>query len=160
MQAVTNYSNHMQKKYLFTIVILWDEIPEEQSFVAWLHIEIFHIYFCVCAVPAAPSKPEGERVGSTGILLSWRMPMPLDPSIHSFIIRYKEMCPYPDSTFTEIPKNLDIPETLLNTLTPGATYNIKVHTIGYTHYNFRSKQYLIFFFISVQHRAHLRTAWS
>lgn len=81
----------------------------------------------VCVVPAAPSKPEGERVGSNGILLSWRMPMPLDPTIHSFVIKYKEMCPYPDPTFTEVTKGLDIPETLLNTLTPGATYNIKVH---------------------------------
>ncbi|KAA0715211.1 Phosphatidylinositol phosphatase PTPRQ [Triplophysa tibetana] len=82
------------------------------------------------SLPAAPSKPEGERVGSTGILLSWRMPMPLDNSIRSFIIRYKEMCPYPDTTFTEIPKDLDIPETLLNTLTPGATYNIKVAAVN------------------------------
>ncbi|XP_058607826.1 phosphatidylinositol phosphatase PTPRQ isoform X2 [Onychostoma macrolepis] len=82
------------------------------------------------SLPAAPSKPEGERVGSTGILLSWRMPMPLDPSIHSFVIRYKEMCPYPDPTFTEVTKSLDIPETLLNTLTPGATYNIKVAAVN------------------------------
>lgn len=81
----------------------------------------------VYVVPAAPSKPEGERVGSNGILLSWRMPMPLDPTIHSFVIKYKEVCPYPDPTFTEVTKGLDIPETLLNTLTPGATYNIKVH---------------------------------
>ncbi|XP_043119890.1 LOW QUALITY PROTEIN: phosphatidylinositol phosphatase PTPRQ [Puntigrus tetrazona] len=80
------------------------------------------------SLPAAPSKPEGERVGSTGILLSWRMP--LDPSIHSFVIRYKEMCPYPDPTFTEVTKSLDIPETLLNTLTPGATYNIKVAAVN------------------------------
>ncbi|XP_073706317.1 phosphatidylinositol phosphatase PTPRQ [Garra rufa] len=48
------------------------------------------------SLPAAPSKPEGERVGSNGILLSWRMPIPLDHTIHSFVIRYKEMCPYPD----------------------------------------------------------------
>ncbi|XP_051512787.1 phosphatidylinositol phosphatase PTPRQ-like [Myxocyprinus asiaticus] len=82
------------------------------------------------SLPAAPSKPDGERVGSTGILLSWRMPVPLDPSIHSFIIRYKEVCPYPDPTFTEITKSLDIPETLLNTLTPGATYNIKVAAVN------------------------------
>ncbi|XP_077049965.1 phosphatidylinositol phosphatase PTPRQ isoform X2 [Siphateles boraxobius] len=82
------------------------------------------------SLPAAPSKPEGERVGSNGILLSWRMPMPLDPTIHSFVIKYKEMCPYPDPTFTEVTKGLDIPETLLNTLTPGATYNIKVAAVN------------------------------
>ncbi|XP_016403102.1 phosphatidylinositol phosphatase PTPRQ [Sinocyclocheilus rhinocerous] len=82
------------------------------------------------SLPAAPSKPEGERVGSTGILLSWRMPVPLNPTIHSFAIRYKEMCPYPDPTFTEVIKSLDIPETLLNTLSPGATYNIKVAAVN------------------------------
>ncbi|KAL7870971.1 hypothetical protein SRHO_G00084680 [Serrasalmus rhombeus] len=77
------------------------------------------------SVPPAPSKPEGERVGSNGILLSWRMPLPPDPTIHSFIIRYKEVCPHPDPSFTEVTKSLDIPETLLNTLSPGATYNIQ-----------------------------------
>ncbi|KTG01656.1 hypothetical protein cypCar_00011128 [Cyprinus carpio] len=82
------------------------------------------------SLPAAPSKPEGERVGSTRILLSWRMPMHLDSTIHSFAIRYKEMCPYPDPTFNEVIKSLDIPETQLNTLSPGATYNIKVCLIA------------------------------
>ncbi|XP_058244423.1 phosphatidylinositol phosphatase PTPRQ isoform X1 [Hemibagrus wyckioides] len=82
------------------------------------------------SVPAAPFKPEGERVGSNGILLSWKMPLPPDLSIHSFVIRYKEMCPHPDSVFTEVTKILDIPETLLNTLSPGATYNIKVAAVN------------------------------
>uniref|UniRef100_W5K8B6 Protein tyrosine phosphatase receptor type Q n=1 Tax=Astyanax mexicanus TaxID=7994 RepID=W5K8B6_ASTMX len=84
----------------------------------------------IITTPPAPSKPEGERVGSNGILLSWRMPSPPDPTIHSFIIRYKEVCPHPDPTFTEITKSLDIPETLLNTLSPGATYNIKVAAVN------------------------------
>ncbi|XP_036441297.1 phosphatidylinositol phosphatase PTPRQ [Colossoma macropomum] len=82
------------------------------------------------SVPPAPSKPEGERVGSNGILLSWRMPLPPDPTINSFIIRYKEVCPHPDPSFTEVAKNLDIPETLLNTLSPGATYNIQVAAVN------------------------------
>ncbi|XP_026855233.2 phosphatidylinositol phosphatase PTPRQ [Electrophorus electricus] len=82
------------------------------------------------SVPPAPSKPEGERMGSNGILLSWKMPSPPDTNIHSFIIRYKEVCPYPDPTFTEIAKNLDIPETLLNTLNPGATYKIMVAAVN------------------------------
>ncbi|XP_062861138.1 phosphatidylinositol phosphatase PTPRQ [Trichomycterus rosablanca] len=82
------------------------------------------------AVPAAPFTPEGERVGSNGILLSWKMPPPPDLSIHSFVIRYKEVCPHPDPTFTEVTKSLDIPETLLNTLSPGATYNIKVAALN------------------------------
>ncbi|XP_047678606.1 phosphatidylinositol phosphatase PTPRQ isoform X2 [Tachysurus fulvidraco] len=82
------------------------------------------------SVPAAPFKPEGERVGSNGILLSWKMPPPPDLSIDSFVIRYKEMCPHLDSIFTEVTKSLDIPETLLNTLSPGATYNIKVAAVN------------------------------
>ncbi|XP_076848697.1 phosphatidylinositol phosphatase PTPRQ isoform X2 [Brachyhypopomus gauderio] len=82
------------------------------------------------SVPPAPSKPEGERMGSNGILLSWKMPPPPDTTIHSFIIRYKEVCPYPEPSFTEITKILDIPETLLNTLTPGATYNIGVAAVN------------------------------
>ncbi|KAF5893565.1 phosphatidylinositol phosphatase PTPRQ isoform X3, partial [Clarias magur] len=84
----------------------------------------------VHTVPAAPFKPEGERVGSNGILLSWKMPPPPDLSIHSFVIRYKEVCPHPDPSFLEITKSLDIPETLLNTLSPGATYNIKVAAVN------------------------------
>uniref|UniRef100_A0A3B4EJR2 Protein tyrosine phosphatase receptor type Q n=1 Tax=Pygocentrus nattereri TaxID=42514 RepID=A0A3B4EJR2_PYGNA len=58
------------------------------------------------------------------------MPLPPDPTIHSFIIRYKEMCPHPDPSFTEVTKSLDIPETLLNTLSPGATYNIQVAAVN------------------------------
>ncbi|GAA6072739.1 phosphatidylinositol phosphatase PTPRQ isoform X1, partial [Tachysurus ichikawai] len=58
------------------------------------------------------------------------MPPPPDLSIDSFVIRYKEMCPHPDSIFTEVTKSLDIPETLLNTLSPGATYNIKVAAVN------------------------------
>lgn len=96
----------------------------------------------ICVVPAAPFKPEGERVGSNGILLSWRMPPPLDPSIESFVIRYKEMCPHPDPTFTEVTRNLYIPETLLNTLSPGATYNIKVLYSYYFHHLFISDRNL------------------
>lgn len=40
--------------------------------------------------------------------------------------RYKEVCPYPDTTFTEVTKYLDIPETLLTDFTPGSTYHIEV----------------------------------
>lgn len=44
----------------------------------------------------------------------------------SFFCRYKEVCPYPDSTFTEVTKFLDIPETLLTDFTSGSTYHIEV----------------------------------
>ncbi|KAM6960599.1 phosphatidylinositol phosphatase PTPRQ [Aplochiton taeniatus] len=74
---------------------------------------------------AAPSNLEGERVGSNGILLSWIAPAP-STSILRYIIRYKEVCPYPQPSFTQEIKYLDAPETLLNSFTPGSTYNIQV----------------------------------
>ena len=42
--------------------------------------------------------------------------------------RYKEVCPYPDPTFTQVTKYLDIPETLLTDFTSGSTYHIEVGT--------------------------------
>uniref|UniRef100_A0A3Q3G4C3 Protein tyrosine phosphatase receptor type Q n=1 Tax=Labrus bergylta TaxID=56723 RepID=A0A3Q3G4C3_9LABR len=39
--------------------------------------------------------------------------------------RYKEVCPYPDPTFTQVTKYLDIPETLLTDFTSGSTYHIE-----------------------------------
>nr|XP_029490937.1 phosphatidylinositol phosphatase PTPRQ-like [Oncorhynchus nerka] len=76
------------------------------------------------APTSPPTNLEGERVGSNGILLSWTMPS--DSPIDGYVIRYKEMCPYPDITFKEVTKHLDVPETLLNLFLPGSTYNIKV----------------------------------
>ncbi|XP_036832089.1 phosphatidylinositol phosphatase PTPRQ isoform X2 [Oncorhynchus mykiss] len=76
------------------------------------------------APTSPPTNLEGERVGSNGILLSWTMPS--DSPIDGYVIRYKEMCPYPDTTFKEVTKHLDVPETLLNLFLPGSTYNIKV----------------------------------
>ncbi|XP_045544692.1 phosphatidylinositol phosphatase PTPRQ [Salmo salar] len=52
--------------------------------------------------------------------------MPSDSRIDGYVIRYKEVCPYPDPAFKEVTKHLDIPETLLNLFLPGSTYNIKV----------------------------------
>ncbi|XP_056138465.1 phosphatidylinositol phosphatase PTPRQ [Lampris incognitus] len=76
-------------------------------------------------VPGPPLGLEGERVGSNGILLSWTQPADAT-SILGYVIRYKEVCPYPDPAFTQVTKYLDIPETLLNNFTPGSTYNIQV----------------------------------
>ncbi|XP_056907490.1 phosphatidylinositol phosphatase PTPRQ isoform X1 [Takifugu flavidus] len=81
------------------------------------------------SVPGAPSALEGEAVGSNGILLSWTMP-PDSNNVDGYVIRYKEVCPYPDSTFTEVTKYLDIPETLLTDFTPGSTYHIEVAAIS------------------------------
>ncbi|TWW76377.1 Phosphatidylinositol phosphatase PTPRQ [Takifugu flavidus] len=75
------------------------------------------------------SALEGEAVGSNGILLSWTMP-PDSNNVDGYVIRYKEVCPYPDSTFTEVTKYLDIPETLLTDFTPGSTYHIEVAAIS------------------------------
>lgn len=58
--------------------------------------------------------------------------------------RYKEVCPYPDSTFTEVTKYMDIPETLLTDFTPGSTYHIeagfKINEIFYIHSHFQSNK--------------------
>ncbi|KAL0968338.1 hypothetical protein UPYG_G00265600 [Umbra pygmaea] len=76
------------------------------------------------APTVAPNNVEGERVGSNGILLSWNMPY--DTSVNSYVIRYKEMCPYPATNFKEVPEHPKHAETLLNLFLPGSTYNIQV----------------------------------
>ncbi|XP_078024039.1 phosphatidylinositol phosphatase PTPRQ [Epinephelus lanceolatus] len=80
------------------------------------------------SVPGPPLGLEGEAVGSNGILLSWTMP-PDANNIDGYVIRYKEVCPYPDPTFTQVTKYLDIPETLLTDFTSGSTYHIEVAAI-------------------------------
>ncbi|XP_061896859.1 phosphatidylinositol phosphatase PTPRQ [Entelurus aequoreus] len=77
------------------------------------------------SVPDAPFGLEGEAVASNGILLSWSMP-PGTSNIDEYIIRYKEVCPYPDPNFTQVTKFLEVPETLLNDFTSGSTYIIQV----------------------------------
>nr|XP_046251054.1 phosphatidylinositol phosphatase PTPRQ isoform X3 [Scatophagus argus] len=81
------------------------------------------------SVPGPPLGLEGEAVGSNGILLSWTMP-PDANNIEGYVIRYKEVCPYPDPTFTQVTKYLDIPETLLTDFTSGSTYHIEVAAIS------------------------------
>uniref|UniRef100_A0A3B3RK16 Protein tyrosine phosphatase receptor type Q n=1 Tax=Paramormyrops kingsleyae TaxID=1676925 RepID=A0A3B3RK16_9TELE len=90
------------------------------------HVFIPAMCLCVSEVLGPPTNLEGERVGSTGILLSWTPPSTSNGQILSYAIKYKEVCPYPESTFTQTLTNSEIPEFLLNTLTPGSTYNIKV----------------------------------
>ncbi|XP_045893416.1 phosphatidylinositol phosphatase PTPRQ isoform X2 [Micropterus dolomieu] len=81
------------------------------------------------SVPGPPLNLEGEAVGSNGILLSWIMP-PGAKNIDGYVIRYKEVCPYPDPTFTQVTKYLDVPETLLTDFISGSTYHIEVAAIG------------------------------
>ncbi|XP_064175003.1 phosphatidylinositol phosphatase PTPRQ-like isoform X2 [Anguilla rostrata] len=78
------------------------------------------------STPESPTSLIGERVGSTGILLSWTAPIKSNGKIRDYAIKYKEVCPYPESSFNQIVTPSEIPEYLLNTLTPGSTYNIKV----------------------------------
>ncbi|XP_029289790.1 phosphatidylinositol phosphatase PTPRQ [Cottoperca gobio] len=81
------------------------------------------------SVPGPPTGLEGEAVGSNGILLSWIMPSDVN-NIEGYIIRYKEVCPYPDPTFTQATKFLDVPETLLTDFTSGSTYHIEVAAVS------------------------------
>ncbi|XP_008410634.1 phosphatidylinositol phosphatase PTPRQ isoform X3 [Poecilia reticulata] len=77
------------------------------------------------SVPGPPLTLGGHAVGSNGILLSWTMPSDAK-NIDGYVIRYKEVCPYPDPTFTQVTKYLDIPETLITDFTSGSTYHIQV----------------------------------
>ncbi|KAK1887415.1 Phosphatidylinositol phosphatase PTPRQ [Dissostichus eleginoides] len=81
------------------------------------------------SVPGPPFGLEGEAVGSNGILLSWTTPFNGN-NIDGYVIRYKEVCPYPDPTFTQVTKYLDVPETLLTDFTSGSTYHIEVAAIS------------------------------
>uniref|UniRef100_G3PI72 Protein tyrosine phosphatase receptor type Q n=1 Tax=Gasterosteus aculeatus TaxID=69293 RepID=G3PI72_GASAC len=81
------------------------------------------------SVAGPPLGLEGEAVGSNGILLSWTMPSDAN-NVDGYVIRYKEVCPYPDTTFTQVTKYLDGPETLLTDFTSGSTYHIEVAAIS------------------------------
>ncbi|XP_026221120.1 LOW QUALITY PROTEIN: phosphatidylinositol phosphatase PTPRQ [Anabas testudineus] len=81
------------------------------------------------SVPGPPVNLEGEAVGSNGILLSWTMP-PNAKNIDGYVIRYKEVCPYPDLSFTQLIRNLEVPETLLTEFISGSTYLIQVAAIS------------------------------
>ncbi|XP_067356322.1 phosphatidylinositol phosphatase PTPRQ isoform X2 [Channa argus] len=81
------------------------------------------------SVPGPPTNLEGEAVGSNGILLSWTMPPNAGNNIE-YAIRYREVCPYPDVTFTKVIKILEIPETLLTDFISGSTYLIQVAAIS------------------------------
>ncbi|CAI5664314.1 unnamed protein product [Oreochromis niloticus] len=81
------------------------------------------------SVPGPPLGLEGEAVGSNGILLSWNIPSKAQ-DIDGYVIRYKEVCPYPDPAFTQVTKYLDIPETLITDFTSGSTYHIQVAAIA------------------------------
>ncbi|NXG43840.1 PTPRQ phosphatase, partial [Psilopogon haemacephalus] len=76
--------------------------------------------------PGPPMFLAGERVGSAGILLSWNAPLHPNGRILSYIIKYKEVCPWLKTVYTQVATKPDSLEVLLTSLNPGTTYEIMV----------------------------------
>ncbi|XP_055482184.1 phosphatidylinositol phosphatase PTPRQ isoform X1 [Psammomys obesus] len=76
--------------------------------------------------PGPPVFLAGERVGSAGILLSWNTPHNPNGRIISYVIKYKEVCPWMQTAYTRARAKPDSLEVLLTNLNPGTTYEIKV----------------------------------
>uniref|UniRef100_A0A8B9MZK4 Phosphatidylinositol phosphatase PTPRQ n=1 Tax=Accipiter nisus TaxID=211598 RepID=A0A8B9MZK4_9AVES len=76
--------------------------------------------------PGPPAFLAGERVGSAGILLSWNTPLHPNGRILSYIVKYKEVCPWMQTAYTQVTTKPDSLEVLLTSLNPGTTYEIMV----------------------------------
>nr|XP_056702969.1 phosphatidylinositol phosphatase PTPRQ [Euleptes europaea] len=76
--------------------------------------------------PGPPVFLAGERVGSAGILLSWNTPPHPNGRIISYIVKYKEVCPWLQNTYTQVTSKPDSLEVLLTNLNPGTTYEMQV----------------------------------
>ncbi|XP_046502496.1 phosphatidylinositol phosphatase PTPRQ [Equus quagga] len=76
--------------------------------------------------PGPPVFLAGERVGSAGILLSWNTPPNPSGRILSYVVKYKEVCPWMQTVYTQVRAKPDSLEVLLTNLNPGTTYEIKV----------------------------------
>ncbi|NWQ75109.1 PTPRQ phosphatase, partial [Columbina picui] len=76
--------------------------------------------------PGPPAFLAGERVGSAGILLSWNTPLHPNGRILSYIVKYKEVCPWMQTAYTQVTTKPDSLEVLLTNLNPGTTYEIMV----------------------------------
>ncbi|KAL1774931.1 phosphatidylinositol phosphatase PTPRQ [Sigmodon hispidus] len=76
--------------------------------------------------PGPPVFLAGERVGSAGILLSWNTPPNPNGRILSYLVKYKEVCPWMQTAYTRARAKPDSLEVLLTNLNPGTTYEIKV----------------------------------
>ena len=83
-------------------------------------------YIYVLIEPGPPVFLAGERVGSAGILLSWNTPPNPNGRIISYIVKYKEVCPWMQTEYTQVRTKPDSLEVLLTNLNPGTTYEIKV----------------------------------
>ncbi|XP_075130612.1 phosphatidylinositol phosphatase PTPRQ [Leptodactylus fuscus] len=77
-------------------------------------------------IPGPPDHLAGERVGSAGILLSWYIPRNTNGKIIAYYVIYREVCPWMQSSYTQVATTPDSLEVLLTSLTPGTTYEIKV----------------------------------
>ncbi|XP_063783788.1 phosphatidylinositol phosphatase PTPRQ [Pseudophryne corroboree] len=77
-------------------------------------------------IPGPPDHLAGERVGSAGILLSWYIPRNTNGKIVAYYVIYREVCPWMQSSYTQVATTPDSLEVLLTSLTPGTTYEIKV----------------------------------
>lgn len=84
-------------------------------------------------VPSPPGNLAGERVGSAGILLSWSIPRNTNGKIVAYSVVYREVCPWMQSSYTQVVTTPDSLEVLLTSLTPGTTYEIKVCWYLYLH---------------------------
>uniref|UniRef100_A0A8B9F884 Phosphatidylinositol phosphatase PTPRQ n=1 Tax=Amazona collaria TaxID=241587 RepID=A0A8B9F884_9PSIT len=76
--------------------------------------------------PGPPVFLAGERVGSAGILLSWNAPLHPNGRILSYIVKYKEVCPWMQMAYAQVATKPDSLEVLLTSLNPGTTYEITV----------------------------------
>ncbi|XP_064365629.1 phosphatidylinositol phosphatase PTPRQ isoform X1 [Dromaius novaehollandiae] len=76
--------------------------------------------------PGPPLFLAGEKVGSAGILLSWNTPLHPNGRILSYIVKYKEVCPWIQTAYTQVTTKPDSLEVLLTSLNPGTTYEITV----------------------------------
>ncbi|XP_072290555.1 phosphatidylinositol phosphatase PTPRQ [Eucyclogobius newberryi] len=76
-------------------------------------------------VPSTPFSLEGHTSGSNGIFLSWAM---ADTAYTGFIIRQREVCPYPATDFTEVMLGDSLFE-LRTDLISGSTYQFQVAAI-------------------------------
>ncbi|XP_056430425.1 phosphatidylinositol phosphatase PTPRQ isoform X2 [Hyla sarda] len=77
-------------------------------------------------IPGPPDHLAGEQVGSAGILLSWSIPRNTNGKIVGYSVIYREVCPWMQSSYTQVATTPDSLEVLLTSLTPGTTYEIKV----------------------------------
>ncbi|XP_018621246.2 phosphatidylinositol phosphatase PTPRQ-like isoform X2 [Scleropages formosus] len=76
--------------------------------------------------PGSPTNLQAEEVNTTSALLSWGPPTKPNGRIRTYVVQYWEVCPWPDSNFTQIWTETEKPELHLNGLSPGSAYKIKV----------------------------------